>query len=250
MGVPQKVQDDPPLVSKVSYVLLKRRVRVLGITPEVLEQCQTLAEVQTLAKQQYRRLDKQYHPDILGQTKKLPGISSGLHTPQIVEMYELRAAGWTCQEIATQMRLSQNRVWEILHTRGHPFLGHDVEVMRYCHARGQSYNAIGILVHGSRSQIRDLLLGEQGKYVGHGPGRPRKEAPAPKIPRAYRVGATFERLTATYDWLNAFPPHMRVPQPRPAQRGESVFVSLYEAVLPLAMQRHAPDLGYGWQYTY
>ena len=250
MNALQKGRDDPPLATRVSYMLLKCRVKVLGIPSEVLETCQTLGEVQRLAKQHYRTLAKQYHPDILMQSKRLPGISLGLQTQQVVEMYERRTAGWTCQDIAAHMRLSRSRVSQILHTRGHPFAKHDVDVMRYCHARGDSYNAIGILLHGSRSQIRDLLLGEQGRRLGHGPGRPARGALVPKPHAAARVGATFERLTAVYDWLNALPPHMRVPRPLSVPSSESALVSLHEAILPLAMQRHTPDLGYGWQYAH
>lgn len=250
MNTLQKVQDDPPLATKMSYVLLKRRVGVLGILPETLERCQTLADVQHLAKQHYRRLAKHYHPDILMQSTRLPGLSHGLQTQQMVEMYERRAAGWTCQDIAACMRLSRGRVWEILHRRGHPFARHDVEVIGFCRARGDSYNAIGTLLQGSRAQIRDLFLGKQGKHIGHGPGRPGRKTARPKSRRAARVGATFARITAAYDWLNALPPRMAVPQPHRGPCGESPFVSLYEAVLPLVMQRHAPDLGYGWHYAY
>jgi len=57
----------PPLYKsthcKVSLKQLTQRCHTLRITTEELLACDCIAEVQAMAKQQYRILAKQYHPD-------------------------------------------------------------------------------------------------------------------------------------------------------------------------------------------
>jgi hypothetical protein len=46
-----------------SYHALQRRMHTLGMTDAQVDACRTIGDLQRLAKPQYRKLAKRYHPD-------------------------------------------------------------------------------------------------------------------------------------------------------------------------------------------